>query len=618
MLGRSEEVSLPYTPEGLDEAIRQATNFLLSHVEDPEEIWVLPPRRTRRRIGSEEVQRRYREVTVEVPVYEMLEQEVLVQRRGDSDRPGGTLQTRTLRVRGERTGTRTDVRLRRDDDGPIVRTERRAIWGDGGPDEWFLGTLGNNALVALALLRSDLPEAQEAAVPMIEFFSELVQEHGPPDLTWDLAWLIVLFAEYGDVSLHEMTSRMTGKLMLGQVRQGAAAGLWGPMAIDPEHLAALWQRYYDASFAYEGLVARFGESPRSRAEQQRLAEAVQQVQETRQAIQEYTWFYRLVRPQNTWLQLEDEFGDPAPYRFLQPPEYVINQQTADMESTWLALYAIRIARDRNLVPGQLPQAPARLPGNRRAVAPSPPPSPRDVLHLASQALGRAAHGSGAFSELNRHQPVRAFDEMTALPGVPLSHDVRFPELPSPNTLTATAQGFSALVQIGRIMGMGAVREQAPVMVRAKRLLDDRLDSVMEGDHSIVGGSGMGILNLYLALLDPGPEIAAAPRRLREEAVAHLIRLQNERDDGSLRPLADQDFLAATVWRHRISALPRIPRAWTQFDYTQPFTNFPPGENSDADRSRFFSRFGRVQPRLTTAVGLLILCEERMGIQMIPE
>ncbi len=599
----------------LSAAVARAASYLLEQVADPEEIWVLPPRRTRRRVGTEQVEVRYREVEVEVPIYEMIEREIMTRRRADSSSDVGGLQTRTIRVRGEQIGTETVTRLRRDPEGPIRRTENRVVWGEGGPDEWMSGLLGSNALAATALLRSEHPGAPDAVAPMLEFFRETFERHGLPDQTWDLAWLIILFAEAEDPSLHEMTADMVGKLMLSQVRDGPAAGLWGPMAVSPEHLAALWRRYYDASLAYGELEARFGESPTRRAEAQRMAEAASAMREAQDAIDAYTWTYRQIQPHRTWIDLEDEFGDEILLRIQQAQEYVLNQQSADMESTWLALHALRIARERNLIPRQLPSPPAPISTVRRgAAAPVPPPSPREMLFQTAQTLGRAAHESGAFPEINHHQPVTAFDEMEGLPGVPIG-DAVFPRLPSPGTLTSTAQGFSALVQFGRIMGMGALRRQAPAMVRAKQALDDRIDAVVAGDHELVGGSGLGILNLYLAFLDPGPEIAAAPRNLRAEAAEHLITLQ--RDDGSIRPLPEQDFLAPTVWRQRIEKLERVPRAWTQFDYARPFTNFPDGDRS-RDRDRYFSRYTRVQPVLTTAAALLVLAEEQRGIVVVED
>ncbi|MCC5847870.1 MAG: hypothetical protein JJU29_07225 [Verrucomicrobia bacterium] len=598
----------------LSPAVERAASYLLEQVADPDEIWILPPRRTRRRVGTEQVEVRYREVEVEVPMYEMIEREVLTRRRGDSSSDVGGLQSRTIRVRGEQIGTQTVTRLRRDPEGPIRRTENRVIWGDGGPDEWMSGLLGSNALAATALLRSEHPEAREAVSPMLEFFRETFERHGLPDQTWDLAWLIILFAEAEDPSLHEMTANMVGKLMLSQVRSGPAAGLWGPMAVSPEHLAALWRRYYDASSTYNDLVARFGESPTRRADAQRVAEAATAMRRAQEAIDDYTWTYRQIQPHRTWIDLEDDFGDEILLRVQQAQEYVVNQQTADMESTWLALYALRTARERNLIPRQLPAPPTPEPTARRSAMPPPPPSPREMLFQTAQTLRFAAHPSGAFPEINHHQPVTAFDEMKGLPGVPIG-DAEFPRLPSPGTLTSTAQGYSALVQLGRIMGMGALRQQAQAMVRAKQALDERIDAVIEGDHELVGGSGLGILNLYLAFLDPGPEIAAAPRNLRAKAAEHLIRLQ--RDDGSIRPLPEQDFLAPTVWRQRIDKLERIPRAWTQFDYAQPFTNFPDGDRSQ-DRSRYFSRYTRVQPVLTTAAALLVLAEERRGTEVVDE
>lgn len=598
----------------LEESIRRGAEFLLQRVEDEEEIWVLPPRRTRRRIGTEPVERRYREVTVEVPVYEMIREEVLVQRGGQSGGDVGGLVRRTRQVRGEQIGTRTVTRQVRDPEGPIVRTENRVIWGDGGPDQWMTGLVGQNALAALALLRSGHPDAGEAVEPMLEFFVGLVREHGAPDLTSDLAWLILLFAETDREDLHNYVHAMVAKLMQGQVRSGPAAGLWGPLAVSPEMLHALWQRFYHASFAYQELVERFGEDPRRDSERRRVHEAASAVENARAEIEAFTWIYRDFRPHRAWTELRDSHGDDILLQYRNPPEYLFNQQTADLESTWLALLAIRAARDRRLVPSRLPELPPPpATGVRRVAAPPPPPSPRDVVANAANALTRRAHPSGAFPEINLHQPVRLFDELEGIPGVPLQ-ETDFPELPSPITLTATAQAFSAYTQVGRILGLQALRPHAPAMARARALLEQRLQSVVEGDASIVGGGSLEVLSLYLAFLDPGPDIPGMEKDLRGEAVRHLLTLQHE--NGSWRIPETQQPVLPNVWLHRIETLPGVGRAMQPHEYARPFTNFPREENPDRHRSRLFERFGRAQPAFSTAVALLILTEEARGTETL--
>ena len=65
--------------------------------------------------------------------------------------------------------------------------------------------------------------------------ADYLDAYGLPDRTWDLAWLTVAFANLPQtVELNKtLTERMVRKLLLGQVTEGPGAGLWGPVAINP-------------------------------------------------------------------------------------------------------------------------------------------------------------------------------------------------------------------------------------------------------------------------------------------------------------------------------------------------------------------------------------------------
>jgi hypothetical protein len=595
------------SPDPLRKGIDRATGFLLAPITE-EQTWVFPPARTRKTIGQESVTVRYREDIVEVPVYEMIDKEILVRRKTDTGDTIGGLEKRIIQVRGAQTGVKQEKRLRKDPNGLIVRQENRPIHGPGGPDEWRIQALGNNAMAGVALLRAGHADADKVVAPMLDFTLALLEEHGLPDQTWDLAWLLILYAESDREAARSKVPEMLAKLMAGQIRSGPAAGLWGPVAVNPDILAGHWRAFWQASETLRLLR----EKPKP--DERRIGEAADAVKAAQRGIDAYTWNYRAPDAHSTWIQMTDEMSGET-FRVRRSPDYVFNQVSADLASTWLALYAIRVGRERGLLPAQLPSAPA-LPagGPGRAAAPIlPPPTPRQILMDAANALARVQDASGAFHETNLHQPVRAFDDLPAIPGVPIA-DTAFPELPSPVTLTATAQGYSAFVQIGRILGMGELRAYAPRMVRAKQLLDAQLDRALTDPAAPLGGAGLGLTGFALALLDPGPDIATAPRALRSDTVARLLKTQFP--NGCWLPLRPQEPPIPTVTLQRLIALPSVPLDFRAFDFARPFVAFPVSEKDENNRAWRVDRFGNAQPHLATAAALLVLAEEARGTEVM--
>lgn len=600
-------------------AAARAGDFLVERVGEDNE-WILPPNRSRQRIGRQAVQVRYREELVEAPLFAEEEREVVVRPRGGSGDAVRGLERRVIRVRGEQIGTQTVRRLVRDPEGPIVRRENQVIWGPGGPDEWMIGQFGTNAMAGVALLRSEHPEAERVVGPMLDFFGELVRREGPPDLTWDLAWMIVLFAESDRESVRDLVPGMMAKLMAGQVREGPGAGLWGPLALSQDVLAGHWLRVWDASRRLQEFTERVGDAPSRRADTDRLAELTADVLHAQEALNAYTWTHRDADVFRAWIELADPNSEEG-LRVRRPMEYLFNQVNVDLESTWLALYAVRIGRERGLLPSALPEIPRVQQAARPGVAPPPVrslPPPRQILLDAASALAGIQMPSGAFPEANLHQPVRAFDALDALPGVPVP-DAPFPRLESPVTLTATAQGFAAWTQVMRLLGLDAMRRYAPGMGAAKALLDAQFDRFFAGDAGgLAGGGGLGLAATGFALLDPGPPIPNADRNLRAEFVDRMVASQ--RENGSWGPVRQSPPLVPPVTLRRIEQLPSVGRAFRQFDYGQPFTPFP--DRADEDDGRFRSqlmeRFGPAAPVAHTALMLLVLAEEVRGTEVLGE
>ncbi|MCC5846136.1 MAG: hypothetical protein JJU05_17950 [Verrucomicrobia bacterium] len=593
-------------------AMNRAVRYFLDRVNE-EEIWVRPPARSRRITGHEMVDQRYREVPVEVPVFRMERREVLVPRRPDSGGEAAGLERRTVEVPGKQTGTRMETRLVRDPQGSVVRRERRPVYDTGGPDEWRLGQLGQNAMIATALLRSGHPDAAGAVAPMLDYFSGLLRVNGLPDATVDLAWIAVLFSESGDPIYQAFVPDMLAKLLMAQVREGPGKGLWGPMAVNTPLLAAHWQRYTAYSLMYQELVARFGADTVRATERRRLDEALANMERARIELKAYSWSHSRPGANWAWIELEDPLTQ-EPIRMWRPPEYLFNQISVDLDSTWLVLYAVRTAKDHGLFPAAFPAFPSPPDGTGRGTpriqAPQPT-SARQILLDTAQALQRNRHASGAFPEMNLHQPVRAFDGIDLLPGVPLPANLSFPELASPVTLVSIAQGYSAMVQLGEILGLEVLRPHAEAMIQARGLLENQLDAALAGDRILTGGKDLGWMNLALPLLDPGPDMPNAARNLRADFAAHLLRQQSR--DSTWSPSQHSDVWIPSVTRARILSLPSSAHDTRMFDHAQAFTPFPLLEgNSTHNRARLIERYGLAQPVMSTAAAVLLLAEELRG------
>ncbi len=575
-----------------------------------EDGWASAPVRNKKAIGKEEYTWRYRIESREVPVYERVPKKVMVRTKSNSEEGESVMEEKTIYVRGKQKGTKTEERRIGDPEGPHSAKRTRTLYGPGGSDSWRLGGFGNNALAATMMLRQGEQEAQEAALGVALNLGLLYEEQGFPDLTWDLVWSLVLFAECGDEGLKKMVPAMVEKLMGAQIDEGPAMGLWGPVALDPKQLAYLWQKEIETSKAYSEAKAA-AEASDTSSRLKTLNEAQLALQDAKTAMKAYTMGYRWARPDKTRVEFKDPDNPENNFSVALPPEYPFHTQTADMGSTWLALYGIRIARENNLI-GR-PQATTQI---LRGLRPPPPANPRNVIQLAGRAIVQQQHRSGAFPEANLHQPTQAFSGLQGLPGIPLSKTAQYPELPSPITLTSTAQGLSALAQIGHIVGPQGLRPYAQSMVAAKKVLDKQVDEVVEGNTQFIGETGLGSLGFLWMLGDLGPEMKVAPRDLGQLAAAYADDLEDKKkgvwkSDGRSVPFS-------TVWRAQAQVLPK--RQKNHEDFHVPFVRVTLDPEDKDSVKRFWnsarSSSDSLYPEVTTAVALWILESAATGEEVL--
>jgi hypothetical protein len=229
-----------------------------------------------------------------------------------------------------------------------------------------------------------------------------VDNFGIPEMTWDLAWLIIVFSESGIESVQSRVPEMVDRLVDAQLREGPGKGLWGPLAVNPDRLAYRLQLFIDAGADYAEVKDKY-EDTSSRTEREKFNAILKNLDEAREGVKQYTLFFETARPDQDKVNRMDE--DEKWNKFYKPDEYVFHTRTADLSHTWLALYSIRIASENSLVTGPKP-APVNQPGKRMA------PSflhPRDAVLNAGRAVAAYQHPSGAFTETNIHQPVHALE-----------------------------------------------------------------------------------------------------------------------------------------------------------------------------------------------------------------
>jgi len=593
----AQEEELGVIPGGVYELWKRA-------VKD-EEGWIIPPKRNKKKIGERTVTARYRNVTREIPVYEYETKEVLVRSRDDSGEGAGAMVKKTIKVRGKQKGTKKVTRQVSDPNGPISRQVTRAVYGPGGHDSWYLGRLGTNAMSAAVLLQTEVPGVEESLESSISLMVELVEGYGLPDLTWDLSWMIILFSESNDQDAQALVPEMVEKLMRGQWLSGQATGLWGPIAIQPEYLAYLYAKFWEESQEYQKVKNKVGDDDKP-SSIKKMNEAMAALDAVKEELDQYTWFYAKANPTRTGLTLEDEWEEKR--GFTLPPEYPFHTRTADLESTWIALMALRAAAEKDLIALPTPE-----PVAARGLRKPPAPNPQQVMVRAGSGVMRNQHSSGAFHEMNFHAAVTDFDKVPGIRGVPLEKGAEHPELESPVTLISTAQGLACLSIIGDVLGPSAYRQYGRSMLGAKKVLDSKIDEALSGTSPHLGGNSLGVMALAMAVMDSGPEMEAAPKDLRTPAREKVKDLYSPKK--GWRPKGTRALLSP-VWVAQSKVLPRRQKSHEEF--TVPFVW---STYNEEDPSKYFKSATKnhqgMAPEATTAAAIWILTGGEPVTEAVP-
>jgi len=540
-------------PSGtLGAAVAHGVAYLRGIAHKDEDKWIVPPIRHRKLTGHKDVevqvpQYKKEPVTVDVPVYELITVEEYRDVKVGQSADAVKVRKKVKVKKRKKVGTRKETRHRRvvDPDAPrITKTVKRPVYGPGGPDGWNAYAFGHNALAAFALMQAGTG-ADDEVVERIAFnLRDIYEGYGLPDLTWDLAWSTALFSMIEEDKYREMARQMAGKLLDGQIAEGKGSGLWGPVCVNPDLLATMVTKKDEYSRFY--LAAKQESEAKKRDSYEKaMNQALDALRSFARLMTRVTMTGTQFGRVDTVVTLKEEMGLYHPLQIAGYPQYPYNQTSADIGSTAVALFALRVASEHELLPEETWRP--KVDRGRHLLRPQ---RTRDILSRTLTAIARNQDQDGSWSEMNVLQPVRAFDKFEAIEGVP--PDLRsFVDLASPTTRTSTAQAYSVLSSLAKIYDVRYLTTYARNVVAGNGVVREALEEP-------IGDAKGGLVAPYeycFALLDPpdlgNPEcvIDAWP-----DVSDFLVRDQNE--DGSWGPRKPPiDIFIPSSFRERMAALP---------------------------------------------------------------
>lgn len=423
--------------------------------------WIIPPIQRVRITGYKDVPRKFRRIEVDRPIYEYTDLVVMVP--GPS--PGDPPQRQVRKVPMRQIDTKKETIIRWDPNGPEEMIDKQPIYEHVGDTAWQFNLIGDSAMALTALRRAGLPESDLVVYKMTQNLIDYLETYGAPDHTWNVAQLAIALSHTPGEMAEEWTNKLASRLLDGQISDGPARGLWGPMCIHPRIIAVVIRDFLAAEAEVERMRQKQKERP-TRANQVLLEVA----EGGRNRIKNYadSWSRTALRFATVeWPLVWDDLMTEK-VQFGGATEYYYNQRAADMESTWVALLALSECAAANRMPKESlrPEMPPSF-SSQTKIGETPRPQPTvksqlnattvppenaiAVLARAANALATLLGDAPAWSEGNIHQPVHDFDTFDKYLSVPVVAD-SFPPLNSPVTPVSAVQGVAALDAISRIVG----------------------------------------------------------------------------------------------------------------------------------------------------------------------
>ncbi len=452
-------------------ALAQGVMLLKQYAEKDPQGWIIPPIQKVRITGYKDVPRKYRLIEYDRPIYEYTDVVVFIPGPSPGDPP-------IRQVRKQPTkqiGTRKESHIRWDPEGPLEMIDKQPIYEHVGDTSWQGNLVGDSAMALSGLRAAGLPEGDPVVQRMVDNLFAYLDTYGMPDQTWNVAWLTMVMARTDGALAAEWTEKLASRLLDGQITDGAARGLWGPMCLHPRLLSVLVRDYLAAEAELAKRVAKHKEQP-TKAKKALVDEA----EGVRNRLKKYsdTWSRYALRFATVEFPLvwDDQLSEKV--HFLGSTEFFYNQRSADMESTWAALRALAVCAEEKRLPKEslrtsiqptyssTPKIGATVKPTTIAVVSElnaktvPPEAAMAVLARAANALAALQPEGGGWSECNFHQPVTDFDAFGKFLSVP-ADPASFPPLASPVTAMSAAEGISALDSIGRAVGMDKLAKFQP-------------------------------------------------------------------------------------------------------------------------------------------------------------
>ena len=438
---RAEDIDSGALRDSVRAALACGVNFLLRRAETNDAGFVMEPARKRA-----VVEQRYSVKTIQEPVYEYTYEnyETFEYVKGASATDGGKLQkvVRSRATGRRQVGTHQVERTVGDTNGTIVTTNvYDTIWQSG--------FLGQNAAALYALRTCGVPETNEGVARLSRTLDNSVTAYGLPDATWDLAWLTAALCRMSAKDFKNNRDRIINRLLEGQITEGPARGLWGPVCINGELVGAVVAYEQTLNDELAKRRQRLAQAPDSRLIRRRVEEvefALTRFENVYHDIAQQALRFDAVMAPLAIVPYLSSRGCEYPVIARGLPFYIYNQTLADLETTALALFALREAAEH----GCLPEKTAR-PEVSAGQPILPPQETVAILARAAAAIVSLQKADGTWDEANLNPASAAYKGLATKS--PLMKVEKAQELESRRTLLSVAQGFSALQDAGYAVGM---------------------------------------------------------------------------------------------------------------------------------------------------------------------
>jgi hypothetical protein len=468
-------------------AIVCGTQFLLSNIETNETGYLVPPLIIRKVKEYQEkipIEVRFKKVVVPIkkPVYEKYETMGTVKEGQSTDATRKIKKIVKQRIIGWEDTGKTEERLVLDPNGPIV--EKRFDYKNPIYENkitWPNHFLGLNAMALYAILKGGAVEQAGTVKTAIRTLNSDLTLRGIPDTTFDLAWLVAAFSLVKDKEFHASRDRLISKLLDGQIVENPGRGLWGPVSIRTDLLAAMISQERNLADRWDKAKAKLKELPDNKSR-------LKSVQDAEVALKSFQTQYPSITQQGLrfenctehliiGLSQEDTITLPG------LPFYFYTQNLGDIENTALALFALREASENNC----LPKAVWRPLGATQSPV-LQPETPDIILARAANAIAARQHPDGSWNQCNVHQTITAFAPL----GFPPLAAAEVFNLPSPGTPLSALQGYNALVSAGQIVGMQKLTGKFKTQLdRAQESRQKIAESYVATQPALFGPTGHG-------------------------------------------------------------------------------------------------------------------------------